>query len=51
MTLLHELFSTDVGLMSLGVIVFTLGMAVWFKRFFARKIAEAEQEAQRTARP
>ncbi len=37
-----DLFSTDYGLFSLGVIVFTIVMAVWFQRFFARKIRESE---------
>lgn len=38
-----DLFSTDYGLFSVGVIVFTIGMALWFSRFFARKMREAEQ--------
>lgn len=45
MKLLTDLVSTDYGLMSLVVILFTLGMAVWFKRFFARKIEESARAA------
>lgn len=41
-----DLFSTDYGLFSVGVIVFTLGMAVWFKAFFTRKMNEAAQQEQ-----
>lgn len=37
-----DLFSTDYGLFSVGVIAFMLGMAVWFYRFFARKMAESQ---------
>ena len=36
-----DLFSTDHGLFSVGVIAFMLGMAVWFCRFFARKMDES----------
>ncbi|MEN9384833.1 MAG: hypothetical protein RI959_997 [Pseudomonadota bacterium] len=39
-----DLFSTDYGLFSLGVIIFTLLMGVWFSRFFARKIRESENK-------
>ena len=42
-----DLFSTDYGLMSLGVFVFIIVMGWWFSRFFARKIAESEREARR----
>ncbi|MFN7569983.1 MAG: DUF3149 domain-containing protein [Betaproteobacteria bacterium] len=38
-----ELFMTPVGLLSLGVIVFTIGMGVWFSRWFAKKIEEDER--------
>ncbi|MGM9426795.1 DUF3149 domain-containing protein [Hydrogenophaga sp. MI9] len=38
-----DLLSTDYGLFSVGVIAFTLGMAVWFYRFFNRKMAESER--------
>lgn len=42
MKLLGDLFSTDYGLMSVGVIVFMLGMAVWFRAFFVRHMREEE---------
>jgi Protein of unknown function (DUF3149) len=35
-----DLFSTDYGLFSVAGIVFMLSMAVWFIRFFNRKIDE-----------
>ncbi len=38
-----DLFSTDYGLFSIGVILFTLFMGIWFYRFFMRKIAESEK--------
>lgn len=41
MKMLIDLFSTDYGLMSLAVIVFMLGMGVWFALYFRRKMAEA----------
>ena len=37
------LFTSDFGLFSLFVIVFIVGLAVWFSRFFARKMHEEEQ--------
>jgi len=37
MKLLHDLFSTDYGLMSISGIVFMLGMAVFFIRLFLKK--------------
>lgn len=37
-----DLFSTDYGLLSVGVLAFIMVMAVWYYRFFARKIAESE---------
>lgn len=43
---LKDLFTSDVGLMSIGGIFFMLGMAVFFIRFFLRHI---EQDAQRAA--
>ena len=49
MKMLIDLFSTDYGLMSLVVIVFTLGMAVWFRLFFVRKMNEdAANAAKKT---
>jgi hypothetical protein len=38
--LFSDLFSTDYGLLSLGVIVFILVMAAWFWHFFTTKMAE-----------
>jgi TRAP-type C4-dicarboxylate transport system permease small subunit len=37
-----DFFSTDYGLMSAAVIVFMLGMAVFFVRFFVRNMNEDE---------
>ncbi len=45
MKMLTDLFSTDYGLMSLAVIAFTVGMAVWFGAFFKRKMAEDAKNA------
>lgn len=44
MKLLTDLISTDYGLMSLVGIVFMIGMAIWFKMFFTRKMNEAAKE-------
>jgi len=44
-----DLFSTDYGLFSVGVIVFMLYMAYWFSRFFKRKMAEDAANAEREA--
>jgi len=46
MKALVDLFSTDYGLFSVAVIVFVIGMGVWFSRFFKRKIAESERASQ-----
>ena len=40
-----DLFSTDYGLASVAVIVFTIGMAVWFNAFFKRKMDEDAKAA------
>lgn len=40
-----DLFSTDYGLMSLGVIAFVVVMGVWFHRFFKKKIEESARAA------
>lgn len=45
MKLIHDLFSTDYGLMSIAGIVFMLGMGVFFIRLFKRKIAEDARAA------
>lgn len=37
-----DFFSTDYGLMSAGVIAFTLGMGVFFVRFFLKHMREDE---------
>ena len=45
MKALHDLFSTDYGLMSIGGIVFMLCMGVFFVRFFNRKMEEDAKAA------
>ncbi len=45
MKLFADLFSTPSGLLSLAVIVFMLGMTVWFHAFFRRKMKEDERTA------
>jgi len=47
MKMLTDLFSTDYGLMSIAVIAFMLGMAVWFGAFFRRKMNEDAASARR----
>ena len=44
----NTLFTSDIGLFSLFVIVFIVGMAVWFARFFSRKMREEEQTQARS---
>mgnify|MGYP003476555904 CR=1 FL=1 len=46
MQALKELFTTDVGLMSIGGIAFMLGMAVFFVRYF---LSHMRQDAERAA--
>lgn len=41
MKLMSDLFSTDYGLMSLGVIVFTIGMGAFFTRLFMNKMSDS----------
>ena len=41
MKLLTDLFTTDYGIMSVSGIVFMLGMAAFFIRFFKHKMNEA----------
>lgn len=41
MKALVDLFSTDYGLFSIAGIVFMICMAIWFYRFFTRKMNEA----------
>jgi Protein of unknown function (DUF3149) len=43
-----ELLLTDIGLFSLFVIVFILGMAVWFARFFKKKMLEDEAAKEKS---
>jgi hypothetical protein len=43
MKAMADLFSTDYGLFSISGIVFMIGMAIWFYRFFTRKMNEAER--------
>ncbi len=45
MQLLIKLFSTDYGLQSLAVIVFILGMCVWFALYFKSHIDEDTRKA------
>ena len=45
MKLLKDLISTDYGLMSLGVVAFTIMMGVFFSRLFKRKMDESAREA------
>lgn len=45
MKLFVDLFSTDYGLMSVAVIAGILAMAVWFRVFFKRKMAEDARNA------
>lgn len=45
MKLFADLFSSDVGLMSAGVIAITLGLAVFYVRYFLRHMHEDEAKA------
>ncbi len=45
MKALHDLFSTDYGLMSISGIIFMLGMGVFFVRYFNRKMDEDARAA------
>lgn len=44
MKALVDLFSTDYGLFSIAGILFMIGMAIWFYRFFIRKINESARQ-------
>jgi uncharacterized BrkB/YihY/UPF0761 family membrane protein len=46
MDLFIRIFDSYVGLLSFGVILFMLGMGVWFYRFFMKKI-EQEDNAKK----
>lgn len=43
---LKDLFTSDVGLMSLGGIVFMLGMGVFYVRYFLHHMAEDAERAR-----
>jgi len=43
---LKDLFTSDVGLMSISGIVFMLGMGVFFVRYFLRHMREDEVRAK-----
>ncbi len=45
MKLMQDLLSTDYGLMSLAVIAITIGMGVWYRQFFKRKMDESAKNA------
>lgn len=44
------LFGSEYGQFSLFVIVFIIAMAVWFARYFKRKMIEDEKRAATAAR-
>ena len=50
MRILSDLFSTDVGLMSIGGIVFMLGMGVFYVRYFMKHMKEDGDAAAAAAR-
>jgi hypothetical protein len=45
MKMFSDLISTDYGIMSLAVIVITLGMGFWYGAYFKRKMAEDAKAA------
>ena len=47
---LYSLFTSDVGLFSLIVIAFVIGMAIWFVRFFNKKMSEEEAQMKSARR-
>jgi len=47
---LKDLFTSDVGLMSVAGIAFMLGMAVFFVRYFLRHMREDEARAKAARR-
>lgn len=47
---LTDFFTTDYGLLSAAVIAITLGMGVFYARFFQRHIREDTEAAARLAR-
>ncbi|MBX3622027.1 MAG: DUF3149 domain-containing protein [Rhizobacter sp.] len=44
---LKDLFTSDVGLFSVGAIAFMLGMGVFYVRYFLRHMHEDEARAKR----
>ena len=46
MKLWQDLFGTDYGLMSISGIIFMILMALWFVRFFLRKVNEPPRETK-----
>ncbi len=50
MRVFSELLSTDVGLMSMGGIVFMIGMGVFYVRYFLKHMREDEARAAAEAR-
>lgn len=48
---LKDLFTTDVGLMSIGGIAFMLGMGVFFVRYFLRHIQQDAERAELEQKP
>jgi hypothetical protein len=52
MVALRELVGTEIGLLSLGVLVFIVGMAIFFVFWFRRKMAgDARAQATTAGRP
>ncbi|MEY2689999.1 MAG: hypothetical protein RL375_4199 [Pseudomonadota bacterium] len=49
MRALTELFTTDVGLMSVAVVVVTLGMGVFYVRYFLQHMREDGERAAAAA--
>ncbi|MEO8299647.1 MAG: DUF3149 domain-containing protein [Burkholderiales bacterium] len=47
---LKELFTTDVGLMSVAGLTFMLGMGVFFVRYFRRHMKEDAEKAAAASR-
>lgn len=47
---LKDLFTTDVGLMSIGGIAFMLGMGAFYLRYFLRHMHDDEARAAAEAR-
>jgi len=45
-----ELFSTTIGLLSVFTIVFIIGMAFFFMRYFSNRMDEDERRAARQQR-